>query len=469
MMKKKNRRHSRKRRVKKYRGYSGKRHVDEKKRNIFRSIIKAFISLSTPVIIGIVITYYFWPFFTKTEIDVLASNVGQANGSEELIPIIYESNGFIEIYLHNDNSGLMRIENIYINVCDFDELKDISFPDIGGQGGLEESIPLKGTIDPDSPRSKAEINYDLLDDNTNEMQYISLGANTADRYILFPQVKKEGIYEIYVEFEYYYHGRTHRINTEKTKFIWTNPYQRKSTETKNEITATDDAEKTSDVQKEFWNGPFDWRTGYEEVLKSITNYLPIDDQTECSLKDLNFDNVPELHIVTMIGAEELLSDAVIFYYDEKNNLAHTKYQYNFENSSSPELFVNENGEYAWLTGYWEMEYEDESERFNGSPFTKEWTLYQGIDVRKIDFGYEQITEEVLVSVEGGKWKGAEPTEFFFYGKTYNDIDIFLDELRSTWEWRPVRENNANVYLYPFDRSFDQQTIREFLESYHPLF
>lgn len=459
---------TKKRAHKKHTRYSEKIYTD-KKRSVFESIIKVFISLSAPVIIGIVITYYFWPFFTKTEIDISTTDFGQANGGEELIPVMNENQGCIEIYLHNDNNGLMRIENIYINVCDFDELKDISFPDIGGQGGLEEPIPLKGIIDPDNPRSKAEINYDLLDDNTNKMQYISLGANTADKFILSPQVKREGIYEINVEFEYYYHGKTHRINTENIKFIWTNPLQENSSETKVEITTSDDAEKTSYAQEEFWNGPFDWRTGYEEALKNITNYLPINDRTECSLKDLNFDNIPELHIVTMIGAKELLGDAVIFYYDENNNLTYTKHQYNLGNLSSPQLFVNENGEYAWLTGYWEMEYEDESEQFDGSPFTKDWILYQGTDVRKINFDGKQITEEVLVSVEGQKWNVVEPVELYFYGKTYNDIDLFLDELKSTWQWRPVKENNVNIYLYPFDRSVDSQTIHEFLEIYHPLF
>lgn len=75
---------------------------------------------------------------------------------------------------------------------------------------MEESIPLKDTIDPDDSRSKAEINYDLLDDTINEMQYISLELSTADRYILSSEVEKEGIYEIYVEIEYYYHGKTHQ-------------------------------------------------------------------------------------------------------------------------------------------------------------------------------------------------------------------------------------------------------------------
>lgn len=450
------------------RRYFGKRRAEETRGNLFKGIIKAFLSLLATVIGTAIIAYYFCPFFTKTEINILASDVGQVNGSEELIPVLYEGSGSIEIYLHNDNGGLMRIENIYIDVCDFDELKDISFPDIGGQGELKESIPLKGTIDPDNPRSKTEINYDLLDDNTNKMQYISLEPNTADRYILSPEVKREGIYQIYVEFEYYYHGKTHCISTEKVKFIWTNPYQQ-LTEAKSDITVEEDMEEMSDAQEEVWDGPFDWRTGYEEALKNITDYLPIDDQTECSLKDLNFDNVPELHIVTMIGAEELLSNAVIFYYDEKNNLNYTEYKYDLENSPSPELFVNENGDYAWLTGYWEAEYEEESKRFDGSPFTKEWILYQGTDVRKINFLYGQITEEVLVSVEGAKWKGVEPAEFSFYEKAYNDIDMFLDEVKLTWEWRPVRENNASIYMYPSDRNFDRQTIHEFLESYYPLF
>lgn len=448
--------------------YSGKNNVD-KKENRFKRLITALLSLSAGAIIPILVAYYFFPFFTKTEINILASNVGQINESEELIPILYEGSGCIEIYLHNDNNGLMRIENIYIDLCNYDELKDISIPDIGGQGGLEESIPLKGTIDPDTARSKAEINYDLLEDSTNEMQYISLEPNTADRYILSPAVTREGIYEICIEFEYYYHGKTHHKSTEKVKFIYTDPYQQQASNGETKMTDLEDTEETSPEEESFWEGPFNWREGYEEALENITDYLPIDDQTECSLKDLNFDNVPELHIVTMIGAEELLSNAIIFYYDEKKGLNYTEYQYNLENSPSPELFMDENGNYAWLTGYWEAEYEDESKRFDGSPFTKEWILYQGTDVRKVNFLYGQITEEVLVTVEGAKWKGVEPTEFSFSGKTYNNIDMFLDELKSTWAWRPVRENNSNIYIYPSDRTLDQQTIHKFLESYHPLF
>lgn len=206
------------------------------------------------------------------------------------------------------------------------------------------------------------------------MQYISLEPNTADRYILSPEVKKDGIYEIYVEFEYYYHGKTHRVSTDKVTFIWKNPYQQWSPEAKSETTGAEDTEETFDRQEEFWDGLFDWRIGYEESLKNITDYLPIDDRTECSLKDLNFDDIPELHIVTITGAEELISNAVIFYYDENNSLNYTEYKYDLENSPSPELFVNENGDYAWLTGYWEAEYEEKSKRFEGSPFTKEWIL-----------------------------------------------------------------------------------------------
>lgn len=100
------------------------------------------------------------------------------------------------------------------------------------------------------------------------MQYISFEPNTADRYILSPEVKKDGIYEIYVEFEYYYHGKTHRVSTDKVTFIWKNPYQQWSPEAKSETTR----------------------------------------------------------------------------------------------------------DYAWLTGYWEAEYEEKSKRFEGSPFTKEWIL-----------------------------------------------------------------------------------------------
>ena len=153
------------------------------------------------------------------------------------------------------------------------------------------------------------------------------------------------------------------------------------------------------------NEEFDWKSGYADVLHHIEDYMSIEDGTECTLKDLDFDGIPELHIVTQIGANGLLGNAVIFYYDDSQNLQYTKFSYDGQSADFPGLYVNSNGEYAWLVENLCYDYKTEQNTFCTDSSRKSSIEYSGVDASKMTFSNGQMKSTVLIKVKGEKWTG----------------------------------------------------------------
>ncbi len=143
----------------------------------------------------------------------------------------------------------------------------------------------------------------------------------------------------------------------------------------------------------------------------VKDYFQIENDTECSLKDLDLDGIPELHIVTNGGADGLLGNAVIFYYDDNHNLQSTEYEYAWQSAPSPRLYTNSNGE---------------------------------------------------------KWTGKKPSKFYAFGEIYNNTDDFLEQIRSKWTWKPVSADYDSLSVNPGYPDLSQGEIDQLLDSYRPL-
>lgn len=213
---------------------------------------------------------------------------------------------------------------------------------------------------------------------------------------------------------------------------------------------------------------FDWKSGYADVLHHIEDYMSIEDGTECTLKDLDFDGIPELHIVTQIGARCLLSDAVIFYYDDSHNLKYTKYTYDFQSAESPELYVNSNSEYAWLVSNLSYDYKTEYNTICTPSYDTSSIEYLGSDASKMTFSNGQMKSTVLIKVEGEKWTGKKPSQFYALGETYDNIDDFFKQIGSNWTWSPVTDTYESIGFSPGYTTPSQEQIDQLLDSYRPL-
>lgn len=235
-------------------------------------------------------------------------------------------------------------------------------------------------------------------------------------------------------------------------------------------TSSDDSESenSSETENKEEKEEFDWKSGYEKVLLNVKDYFQIENDTECSLKDLDLDGIPELHIVTQIGARCLLSDAVIFYYDDSHNLKYTKYTYDFQSAESPELYVNSNGEYAWLVSNLSYDYKTEYNTICTPSYDTSSIEYLGSDASKMTFSNGQMKSTVLVKVEGERTSGQKPSSFFALGETYDNVDDFLKQIRSNWTWSPVADTYESIGVSPGYTTPSQEQIDQLLDSYRPL-
>lgn len=228
-------------------------------------------------------------------------------------------------------------------------------------------------------------------------------------------------------------------------------------------TSSDDSESenSSETENKEEKEEFDWKSGYEKVLLNVKDYFQIENDTECSLKDLDLDGIPELHIVTNGGADGLLGNAVIFYYDDNHNLQSTEYEYAWQSTPSPRLYTNSNGEYAWLVQNFCYD--------NGSNFISNSSIeYDGVDARKMTFSNGQMDSEILAQVDGEKWTGKKPSKFYAFGEIYNNTDDFLEQIRSKWTWKPVSADFDSLSVNPGYPDLSQGEIDQLLDSYRPL-
>ena len=238
----------------------------------------------------------------------------------------------------------------------------------------------------------------------------------------------------------------------------------------NTQTLSDDSESENSSETENKEGSeeFDWKSGYANVLHHIEDYMSIEDGTECTLKDLDFDGIPELHIVTQIGANGLLGNAVIFYYDDSQNLQYTKFSYDGQSADSPGLYVNSNGEYAWLVENLCYDYKTEQNTFCTDSSKKSSIEYSGVDASKMTFSNGQIKSTVLIKVEGEKWTGKKPSQFYALGEIYDNVDDFFKQIGSNWKWSQVAETYEYIHISPTYKTPSQEQIDQLLNSYRPL-
>lgn len=229
-----------------------------------------------------------------------------------------------------------------------------------------------------------------------------------------------------------------------------------------------DSEDSTETEKQKENEEFDWKSGYEKVLLNVKDYFQIENDTECSLKDLNFDGIPELHIVTNGGADGLLGNAVIFYYDDNHNLQSTEYEYAWQSAPSPRLYTNSNGEYAWLVENLCYDNETNQDTTEHKFISNSSIEYSGVDARKMKFTNGQMDSEILVQVKGEKWTGKKPSKFYAFGETYNNIDDFSKQLRSEWTWEPVSAVYESLSINPGYPDLSQEQVNQLLDSYRPL-
>lgn len=228
-------------------------------------------------------------------------------------------------------------------------------------------------------------------------------------------------------------------------------------------TLSDDSKpkNSGETENKETNEEFDWKSGYEKVLLNVKDYFQIENDTECSLKDLDLDGIPELHIVTNGGADGLLGNAVIFYYDGSHNLQSAKYEYAWQSAPSPQLYTNSKGEYAWLVQ--NLCYDNKSNFISNSSIE-----YDGVDARKMTFSNGQMDSEILAQVDGEKWTGKKPSKFYAFGETYNNTDDFLEQIRSKWTWKPVSADYDSLSVNPGYPDLSQGEIDQLLDSYRPL-
>lgn len=235
-------------------------------------------------------------------------------------------------------------------------------------------------------------------------------------------------------------------------------------------TLSDDSKpkNSGETENKETNEEFDWKSGYADVLHHIEDYMSIEDGTECTLKDLDFDGIPELHIVTKIGANGLLGNAVIFYYDDNQNLQYTKFSYDGQSADSPGLYVNSNGEYAWLVENLCYDYKTEQNTFCTDFSRKSSIEYSGVDASKMTFSNGQIKSTVLIKVEGEKWTGKKPSQFYALGEIYDNVDDFFKQIGSNWKWSQVAETYEYIHISPTYKTPSQEQIDQLLNSYRPL-
>ncbi len=199
---------------------------DEKKKPSFiKKILGLVFTICITAVVTAIVNYHLAPVFIETSIEVSADECCETVNDTEIYSLFRTFNDpEISVFLDNNNSGHIRIEEIYVRTNIFTELNvdDIILrTDIGGSGDVEEPIYLISKV---SARNngvyKCDFNYEL--GNYSSGEYIEIAPNSSDKLFINLEPVFSGKYDIQVEIKYTYNGKSRTIATEPCTFIYMN-------------------------------------------------------------------------------------------------------------------------------------------------------------------------------------------------------------------------------------------------------
>lgn len=436
-------------------------HKLEKADNIFERVLDttlgkifaAVIGTAFTVIIGTVISHGFAPIYTEVSAQVSSSTFCEINNGQ-VLAVVTESLGSLEVYLTNDNDGVIRVENICIYLHNYESVSDFKYrDDIGGQGNVEEAILLSAAISPDMTQTEAvlreeddtKIQEGQRQENQNDERFIALEGKSADKYVIALDGEKEGIYEVSVKFDYIYQGKKRSISTDHLKFVY-----------KNANSEDESAAVPAENQAAEFVGDEDaaWKDAYIQIVENLDQYFNVEDQTYIELKDMDADDVPELHFISANGAHGLLGTTKIFCY-ENGKISSIEGNYEGVESISPLSYKNmDTGETAWIVGYWDGVFELEN------------IFRNGIDIRTVQIDNGVFNLEKIMEVTGTKYTNTAPTVFYIYDEEYTDINEFKKRAEESWNWVQEEPESIQLTVSPnLEYRPEESEIIDFINSY----
>lgn len=422
---------------------------------ILIAIITSCAGAVLGAIVTIIITQGFPPLYTRIRGELSSLYNCSINGKEEIYSAFSGGNPCFNISFFNDNEGVIRIDNVSINIHKYEPISEFTYQELeGNKGGLQDVLYMSATVNPEKYHSIATFQKKMYKDNTEEPiteQFIVLPEKSVEEFRIGLNMEAEGLYEISASFEYIYHGKSYTISTEKQTIVYINndPVEYK----------WDNAEKNPiDITR---NEDFDWWTGYIEILENLEDYFDLSEHAYAQLKDMDFNGIPELHVYVKMGTHRLLEKTRIFYYDN-DVIKSIDGDYGMIESQPPQLFINSiTGEKCWLIGY--------------EPFLFDIVniIQYGIHVKKVTISEDKFQLEPLIEVEGVKYTNKAPTVFYAYGLEYHDVNEFMQAINSPWPWECVEETrNEKVDELFFgdipELKPDKNEIKLFINNYIPL-
>ena len=200
-----------------------RKHLKDKntKSSILSNII---ITAILTAVIAPIANYYFAPSLVETSLAVSSVEYCQINSNKETHPLFTDNKPKLEVYFDNNNEGFVRVNKVTVRTKEYVGLKksDISLrSDIGGQGDIEKPIYLKSKVS-----SIRDGTYDCEYDNNlgsyTPNEYIELVPNSGDKFFITLDAVFDGIYDVEIEIEYTYHGKTRTIVTDNCTFVYIN-------------------------------------------------------------------------------------------------------------------------------------------------------------------------------------------------------------------------------------------------------
>lgn len=149
------------------------------------------------------------------DMECVTSELWKVNNQNEMLPVIFNNNPSVMIRVVNNNSKLMYINNIWVNVEEYSAIEKINDKHIQtGLGDIARPVNITSKLE----SKEGKYNVETKDKNI-DVKYVKIAPDDMEIFILDLDFDKEGVYDISVEFEYGYKDKEYTEVTDRQKIV----------------------------------------------------------------------------------------------------------------------------------------------------------------------------------------------------------------------------------------------------------
>ena len=149
------------------------------------------------------------------DMECITSELWKVNNQNGMLPVIFNNNPSVMIRVVNNNSKLMYINNIWVNVEEYSPIEKVNDKHIQtGLGDIARPVNITSKLESKEGKYIVETK-----DKDIDVKYVKIAPDDMEIFILDFGFDKEGVYDISVEFEYGYKDKEYTEVTDRQKIV----------------------------------------------------------------------------------------------------------------------------------------------------------------------------------------------------------------------------------------------------------